>query len=322
MTRETRVGLLVGLMLIVMFGLVLSELAGKQDGPESPLRAIARDDPTARGGPVIEDPSPLVVRRTELAAGRHEPAVAVHPLPDPTPGTVDVAILPADPGPRTAVAEVVSRREAAPGPTARPADPVVAVGPTPPAPIGQKYVVQPNDSLIKIARKCYGENNVREYKRIYEANKGILSSESFVPVGKELVIPPLPVAARGPAPSGPGSPLSAAGSPPPSARVPAPTAAPAVETARRTTEMTVEEVARHFGAGTSPTPSGSSPAASAAPAPRRVHVIQRGDSLAKIARQYLRDDSRASVLRIYNANKDKLANPNVLPIGTELTIPS
>ena len=39
MTKETRIGLLVGLLFIVMFGLVLSELAGTSTIPPTPAAA-------------------------------------------------------------------------------------------------------------------------------------------------------------------------------------------------------------------------------------------------------------------------------------------
>ena len=41
MTRETRIGLLVGLMFIILFGLVLSELTGNASGPARPAPAEA-----------------------------------------------------------------------------------------------------------------------------------------------------------------------------------------------------------------------------------------------------------------------------------------
>jgi len=53
-----------------------------------------------------------------------------------------------------------------------------------------------------------------------------------------------------------------------------------------------------------------------------VYVVRKGDTLRQIARQTLQDDSRQAVLRIYNANRGKLANPDSLEIGQELRIPS
>jgi hypothetical protein len=52
----------------------------------------------------------------------------------------------------------------------------------------------------------------------------------------------------------------------------------------------------------------------------RSHVVVDGDSLAKLAERYLDDPRRAS--EIYELNRNVLSHPDVLPIGTELTIPS
>ena len=52
----------------------------------------------------------------------------------------------------------------------------------------------------------------------------------------------------------------------------------------------------------------------------RTHEIQNGDTLAKLAKYYLGDAGRA--LEIFDLNRDKLANPHLLPIGAELRIPA
>jgi hypothetical protein len=53
--------------------------------------------------------------------------------------------------------------------------------------------------------------------------------------------------------------------------------------------------------------------------PRR-HVIKDGDSLERLAGRYLDDPRRSN--EIYEANRELLANPELLPIGVELTIPN
>ena len=52
------------------------------------------------------------------------------------------------------------------------------------------------------------------------------------------------------------------------------------------------------------------------------YVIRKGDSLGKIAREKLKDDSQASIRKLYNANKDKLRDPDNLPVGVKLEIPA
>jgi LysM repeat protein len=52
---------------------------------------------------------------------------------------------------------------------------------------GQKYTVQPGDSLSKIAKKFYGEANA--YMKIFEANSDQLDDPNKIQVGQELTIP-------------------------------------------------------------------------------------------------------------------------------------
>ena len=52
---------------------------------------------------------------------------------------------------------------------------------------GQKYTVQPGDSLSAIAQRFYGKAS--EYNRIFEANRDRLSDPDHVRAGQELVIP-------------------------------------------------------------------------------------------------------------------------------------
>ncbi len=60
------------------------------------------------------------------------------------------------------------------------------------------------------------------------------------------------------------------------------------------------------------------PASTPASAPP-THKVIDGDSLALLAERYLGSASRA--MEIYEANRNVLAHPEILPIGTELKIP-
>jgi nucleoid-associated protein YgaU len=51
----------------------------------------------------------------------------------------------------------------------------------------------------------------------------------------------------------------------------------------------------------------------------RTHVVVDGDSLERLAGRYLDDSSRGN--EIYEANRELLASPDLLPIGVELVIP-
>ena len=51
----------------------------------------------------------------------------------------------------------------------------------------------------------------------------------------------------------------------------------------------------------------------------RTYMVKSGDSLSKIAKELLGDASRWP--EIYEANKDKIKDPNLIRVGQELTIP-
>lgn len=77
--------------------------------------------------------------------------------------------------------------KAAPAPTAA-ANPSAAATPPPaPAPAAQTYVVQPGDTLSRIAAKVYGD--AAKWKPIFEANRNVLPSPQSIRVGQPLVIP-------------------------------------------------------------------------------------------------------------------------------------
>ncbi len=54
----------------------------------------------------------------------------------------------------------------------------------------------------------------------------------------------------------------------------------------------------------------------------RIYVVRSGDNLTKIARRTLKDDSHAAVRKLYEANRDRLKNPDRLSVGMKLRIPS
>ncbi|MHC4716207.1 MAG: LysM peptidoglycan-binding domain-containing protein, partial [Planctomycetota bacterium] len=124
--------------------------------------------------------------------------------------------------------------------------------------------------------------NQGKYRLIFEANRDKLTDENSLQVGQELVIPPLP----------------GAGTP---GRRPAP-ASPARPTAmRHYREVGLTELPGHLR--------------------RRWHVVRPGDRLTDIARRQMNDGSVRAVQRLYEANRDRIADPDVLPVGLRLRIP-
>ena len=62
--------------------------------------------------------------------------------------------------------------------------------------------------------------------------------------------------------------------------------------------------------------SGNAPSATAA----RSYTVQAGDSLSKIAKQFYGDANK--YMKIFEANKDKLSDPDKIKPGMDLVIPS
>ncbi|MBA4119109.1 MAG: hypothetical protein C0513_00135 [Isosphaera sp.] len=58
-----------------------------------------------------------------------------------------------------------------------------------PADQGRVYVVAPNDTLSEISKKVYGRAGL--WRRIYEANRGVIPDPDRLKVGTRLTIPPV-----------------------------------------------------------------------------------------------------------------------------------
>lgn len=265
MTRETRIGLLIGLGFVVVFGLVLSELTN----PQSPAPAsdeigsvykhtyVIDDTPGASGGRTIR------VSRIRSAAEAH--------------------------GGRSGTASPARRSSA---PAAHAAQVRRASGDR-----MARYAVQQGDTLIGIARKVYGPRHERQYRRIFQANQRILSDEGAVRPGQVLVIPPL--SHNWPAPGRPAGPGFGRLS-----RAAAQTAQP-----QRPSETNLRSPPRPIVAAIIRSPG------------ERSYVVKRGQTLQEIAYNLYRDDSRRSVMKIYDANEEKLRGLDHLPTGMVLAVP-
>jgi nucleoid-associated protein YgaU len=55
------------------------------------------------------------------------------------------------------------------------------------------------------------------------------------------------------------------------------------------------------------------------PAPAKVHEVVAGETLSKIAKQYYGDANK--YMKIFDANKDQLTDPNKIKVGQKLKIP-
>lgn len=63
----------------------------------------------------------------------------------------------------------------------------------------------------------------------------------------------------------------------------------------------------------------SAPSATVGPPEPRIYVVQKGDSLSKIAKQFYGETS--DWRRIYEANRDRIKDPDIIQPGWKLTIP-
>ncbi len=270
MTRETRIGLLVGLGFIVMFGLVLTELTGTGKPASLPVPIKDGANELAMATP-LEDISPTVVNpldtppRLGQAFPSPTPSTGT-PLMASTPQTPTASSLLPPPRPEPEVVAVVHRTgDTSPTATAPPAasalqppkvTPATDVTPltsAPEPPPVRTYTVQPKDSLIKIAGKVYGADRQEDYRRILEANKDKIKNPSLLAVGQELVIPELGV------------------------KLPAVSSGSA-----DVQQVDLDHLAKALTPGDSDTDK-AEPAKEAKPAAKNTYVVQRGDTLSKIA---------------------------------------
>lgn len=76
---------------------------------------------------------------------------------------------------------------------------------------------------------------------------------------------------------------------------------------------------RSGGSSTAPTPQASRPPAPVPPAPDTRHVVVKGESLSKIAKHYYGDPNKWPI--IFEANRDKIKDPDLIHPGQELRIP-
>lgn len=60
-------------------------------------------------------------------------------------------------------------------------------------------------------------------------------------------------------------------------------------------------------------------APAAAPAGARIHVVAKGDTLSAIAKKYYGDGNK--YMKVFDANKDQLKDPDKIQVGQKLRIP-
>jgi nucleoid-associated protein YgaU len=195
MTRETKIGLLVGLAFIIVIGILLSDHMTSTTEPAlASLQGAGGNLRSGLGQPASENTSPVVVippsnvtptqtvpTRDELNPQRRTPTItaiaqdtaASHQSIPPT--LVDAAKRAGEQLVDTNGQPVANTDLPAPAPTRSP----------------NTYTAESGDSLTKIAAKVYGTNTRANRTAIINANPTLQDNPNRIIVGKTYAIPPL-----------------------------------------------------------------------------------------------------------------------------------
>jgi nucleoid-associated protein YgaU len=161
------------------------------------------------------------------------------------------------------------------------------------APRGTPYVVARGDTLTRISRHFYGSATHANMERIIAANSRLKDIKTPLMAGETLVIPGAQTAAAAPA--------------------------QAVRPEPRAVGRTVIGQPGHTRLRVQPTAAPAAPAAHAVAAPAATtYTVQRGDTLASIAKRLLGSSSHATVARLAAANGIK--DVNTVRVGQVLRI--
>jgi nucleoid-associated protein YgaU len=214
--RETKVGLLVGVVFIGLFGLILGGRAGtaaqehaplpvgESEGHRTQAAAIGRTIDPFGGDGSLEMPGADTTTVSDVPETGDEPLIAPEALPFDE-GDPDAPAEPADTGdiglvvflPETVTTPMGGRSEEDGGDEV--VEPPAPEAPVEPAP-RPVHTVHRGENLTRIARHHYGKDGERLWRRIWEANKDSLPDPHRLAEGQELVIPRLPVQRRPVAP--------------------------------------------------------------------------------------------------------------------------
>ena len=313
MGRETKVGLLVGVVFIGLFGLILGGRAGSAAQEHAPLpvggseghRAVAEGihrtrDPFGGDGR-LEMPGAVSTPVSDAPGTGDERLPAPEALPFDE-GGPDAPAEPADTGdfglvvflPETVTTPMDGRPE-------EDARDEVGEPPAPEAPVepGPRPVhkVRRGENLTRIARRHYGQDGERLWRRIWEANKDSLPDPDRLTEGQELVIPGLPVQRPPVAPD--------------TAVAHAPGEAPAeAPESERVTTVTADDLARMLG--------NQSDLTERQVAPPATYTIRKGDTFYRIATNLYGDGRMARLLVL--KNKHLVPDETKLGIGQRILL--
>lgn len=214
MTRETKIGLLVGLAFIIVIGILLSDhLTSTTEPASAPLGMVGpktRDSLTTLGRPTVpvtvEAPPPVTPRSVVVTAEENKrPVAPVSAVVTMTQGEQQAGtpVTPTSPttvagGPTNASDPLVqlaqqhgSELEVVGQPTQQTATPtqVIVQTPTGTTAAFKEYKAQEGDSLSRIASKTMGSGNKTNRDAIVRANPSLKDNPNMIVVGKVYLIP-------------------------------------------------------------------------------------------------------------------------------------
>lgn len=327
MERETKVGLLAGLAVIICFSVILAN-RGRRDGldaaagsllvdfsnrpavvPESgtrltlpahaalpahaspaPVRAADQADGLVPGGAAVPGPTQDDLLATGAFVGREGVGGYRAETDRLVAAPLDLSARPIEAAPRKTEAQVV-QAETSPGPVEA-------------ASSLRRYVVSAGDTLSGIAAMHYGSRSGATIQAIFEHNRDVVDTPDNLKAGTQLVLPALPPE-KGARTTATLARSDAASSEPAGKR----------ETSGATRKSTVE--------GRANVPSGPTKRTSASDRPKRSperwYEVRKGDGLQQIAREQLGDPSRWK--EIHDLNREVLVAPDKLREGTRIRLP-
>ncbi len=302
MTRETKVGLLIGLGIILLIGIVVSDHLSKAQKQQSAAldQWAPQVERSMNTGSAPADPFAAAPRRTtpahlsspvplpeELATGDRQmlpipsaaPSSPLTPLPMPMPSSSNDAgriasaaggSLSSPDSARSVSLDQLAHELGGAGTAGAPQPPVAGrVEQVMPTPTGREpiiHYVQPNETLFQIANLYYGSGDY--WTTIRDANPGVVTSDGLVAQGARLRVP------------------ARAGIRPPAPATPTSSAAPQVAAASMTQFI----------------------------------EVKAGQTLSELAREYL--GSSAKWPQLLAENKDQLRSPEQLQVGMKLRLPA
>ncbi len=287
MTRDAKIGLLLGLVFIFIIAFIINGLPslGRGDGNEL-TRNMARPQRnpgigtdarqvTQRTITPVRPTSPPAAPATTGPQAAQAPTSQIRfeaqlPQPTPTSQSTETNLVAAQAGgPQPALIATEQKKEP------------IAARPKSQMTRARIYTVQDGDSLASIAKQFYGEelgNKKASVDRIFKANRKILKSPDNIYVGQKLIVPPLTEAA-------PDKPENV---------LPAESFKPVESIGARHEQKAIKITDK-----------------------TRYYTVKEGDNLWKIASEQLGDGNRYPEL----AKLNKLEDEDFLAVGARLKLP-